>query len=257
MNKFVVIIGMGELGEIFARGFLKLGYPVYPVLRSMQLSTVVSAIPDPELVLLAVGEEDLHSQLDILPEDWRDRLAFLQNELLPRDWHHHNIVDPTVIVVWFDKKKGRPFKALLPSYVSGPKATLITSSLQIIDVPCREISRQQHLYEMIRKNLYILTVNIAGLKMSPGSTVNKLWADYREMTEILVKELLDVQEWLVQTKLPRDKLLSGMLEAFSADPEHICRGRTAPERLARVLKFADIAGISAPMLQAISMEISQ
>ena len=252
-----MIIGMGELGEIFARGFLKLGYPVYPVLRSMQLSTVVSAIPDPELVLLAVGEEDLHSQLDILPEDWRDRLAFLQNELLPRDWHRHDIVDPTVIVVWFDKKKGRPFKALLPSYVSGPKAALITSSLQIIDVPCREISREQQLYEMIRKNLYILTVNIAGLKMSPGSTVSKLWADYREMTEILVKELLDIQEWLVQGKLPRDKLLSGMLEAFSADPEHICRGRTAPERLARVLKFADIAGISAPMLQAISMEISQ
>ena len=252
-----MIIGMGELGEIFARGFLKLGYPVYPVLRSMQLSTVVSAIPDPELVLLAVGEEDLHSQLDILPEDWRDRLAFLQNELLPRDWHRHDIVDPTVIVVWFDKKKGRPFKALLPSYVSGPKAALITSSLQIIDVPCREISREQHLYEMIRKNLYILTVNIAGLKMSPGSTVNKLWADYREMTEILVKELLDIQEWLVQGKLPRDKLLSGMLEAFSADPEHICRGRTAPERLNRVLKFASLAGISVPMLQAISIEISE
>ena len=64
MNKFVVIIGMGELGELFARGFLKLGYPVYPVLRSMQLATVVSAIPEPELVLLAVGEEDLHSQSD-------------------------------------------------------------------------------------------------------------------------------------------------------------------------------------------------
>ncbi len=252
-----MIIGMGELGELFARGFLKLGYPVYPVLRSMQLSTVVSAIPEPELVLLAVGEEDLHSQLDILPEDWRDRLAFLQNELLPRDWHRHDIVDPTVIVVWFDKKKGRPFKALLPSYVSGPKADLITSSLQIIDVPCREISREQHLYEMIRKNLYILTVNIAGLKMSPGSTVSKLWADYREMTEILVKELLDIQEWLVQGKLPRDKLLAGMLEVFSADPEHICRGRTAPERLNRVLKFANIAGISVPMLQAISIEINE
>ena len=159
--------------------------------------------------------------------------------------------------VWFDKKKGRPFKALLPSYVSGPKAALITSSLQIIDVPCREISREQHLYEMIRKNLYILTVNIAGLKMSPGSTVSKLWTDYREMTEILVKELLDIQEWLVQGKLPRDKLLAGMLEVFSADPEHICRGRTAPERLNRVLKFANIAGISVPMLQAISIEISQ
>ena len=257
MNKFVVIIGMGELGEIFARGFLKLGYPVYPVLRSMQLATVVSAIPEPELVLLAIGEDDFHPQLEVLPDSWRGKLVFLQNELLPHDWGRHNIIDPTVITVWFDKKKGRPLKSLLPSYVSGPKAALIASSLKIIDVPCREISREQHLYEMIRKNLYILTVNIAGLKMSPGSTVTKLWADYREMTEILAKELLDVQEWLVQTKLPRDKLLSGMLEAFSADPEHICRGRTALERLARVLKFADIAGISAPMLKAISMEISQ
>ena len=44
-----------------------------------------------------------------------------------------------------------------------------------------------------------------------------------------------------------DKLLSGMLEVFSADPEHICRGRTAPERLNRVLKFANIAGINRPI----------
>ena len=86
MNKFVVIIGMGELGEIFARGFLKLGYPVYPVLRSMQFSTVVSAIPEPELVLLAVGEDDFHPQLEVLPDSWRGKLVFLQNELLPHDW---------------------------------------------------------------------------------------------------------------------------------------------------------------------------
>jgi hypothetical protein len=48
-----------------------------------------------------------------------------------------------------------------------------------------------------------------------------------------------------------------MLEVFSADPEHICRGRTAPERLNRVLKFASLAGISVPMLQAISIEINE
>jgi hypothetical protein len=41
MSKIIVIIGMGELGELFARGFLKLGHPVYPVLRNMQLSDVV------------------------------------------------------------------------------------------------------------------------------------------------------------------------------------------------------------------------
>ena len=41
MSKIIVIIGMGELGELFPRGFLKLGHPVYPVLRNMQLSDVV------------------------------------------------------------------------------------------------------------------------------------------------------------------------------------------------------------------------
>ena len=41
MSKIIVIIGMGELGELFVRGFLKLGHPVYPVLRNMQLSDVV------------------------------------------------------------------------------------------------------------------------------------------------------------------------------------------------------------------------
>lgn len=33
MNKAVVIIGIGELGRVFARGFLRLGYPVYPAVN--------------------------------------------------------------------------------------------------------------------------------------------------------------------------------------------------------------------------------
>jgi hypothetical protein len=44
-----------------------------------------------------------------------------------------------------------------------------------------------------------------------------------------------------------------MLEAFSANPDHICRGRTATERLHRVLKHSEIAGISMPMLQEINL----
>ena len=92
--------------------------------------------------------------------------------------------------------------------------------------------------------------------MSPGSTVHELWNDHRDLAETLVNELIDIQEWLVQSQLPRDKLMAGMLEAFDADPKHICRGRTATERLHRILDHASQAGIKAPLLEDIAKGIS-
>ena len=64
MKNPVVIIGMGELGGFFAPGFLKSGYPVVPVLRGMALASVSSELPNPELVLVAVGESELHPLLE-------------------------------------------------------------------------------------------------------------------------------------------------------------------------------------------------
>ena len=46
MNKPVVIIGIGEMGGVFARGFLKSGHPVYPVNRSMDNEQAAEEIPE-------------------------------------------------------------------------------------------------------------------------------------------------------------------------------------------------------------------
>ncbi len=252
MKRPVVIIGMGEMGELFARGLLKSGHPVYPILRGMDLRSAASELPEPELILVAVGENDLHPILTALPAPWRGRLGLLQNELLPPDWRRHGIEDPTVIVVWFDKKKGRPFVPVLPTPVAGPKARLIIQALDAIEVPCHEIPPGELLYELARKNLYILTINIAGIKMRPGGTVGELWRHHRALAEAVAGEILDIQEWLAQTPLPRERLMAGMLEGFDGDPEHICMGRTAPARLQRALKFAAQAGISTPTLREIA-----
>jgi hypothetical protein len=254
MKKSVVIIGMGEMGELFARGFLKLGHPVVPVLRGMDMAALASEIREPELVVLAVGENDLHPVLDALPPAWRRFLGLLQNELLPRDWQRHCIVDPTVIVVWFDKKKGRPFVAVLPTPIAGPKAALVAMALNAIEVPCLEIPGEELLYELARKNLYILTINIAGLRT--GGTVSELWSHHRGLVERVAKEILDIQEWLAQTELPRTRLMAGMLEGFEGDPSHICTGRTAPARLQRALAHAREAGIGTPILQEIAGELA-
>jgi hypothetical protein len=253
MKKPIIIIGMGELGELFALGFLKIGHPVYPVLRGMDPAVLAAELPEPELVLVAVGENDLHPVLETLPPAWRGRLGLLQNELLPRDWRRHGIADPTVCVVWFDKKKGRPFVAVLPTPVCGPKAGLIVGALRVLDVPSWEIPPEELLYELVRKNLYILTVNLAGLRTK--GTVGELWTHHRALAEAVAGEILAIQEWLAGTELPRDRLLTGLVEGFAGDPEHLCTGRTAPQRLRRVLELAREAGIGTPVLRDIAGEL--
>lgn len=254
MNQPIIIIGMGEMGELFARGFLKLGHPVYPVLRGMPLAPLADVAPEPALVLVAVGEADLQPVLEKLPDRWRSRVALLQNELMPRDWQRHHLSDPTVIVVWFDKKKGRPFVSVLPTPVAGPGAALVIRSLSIIDVPCWEIPAEELLYEMVRKNLYILTINSAGLRA--GGTVSELWNGRRELAEGVAGEILAIQEGLAGVPLPRERLMAGLLEGFDGDPQHICTGRSAPARLARARRLAREAGIATPWLDGIAAELA-
>ena len=124
MKQAVVIIGMGEMGGVFARGLLKAGYPVFPIGREDDIQSAAESIPKPALVLLAVGEKDLLPALQNIPAPWKDKLALLQNELLPKDWLDQDYNQPTVISVWFEKKPGQDFKVLVPSPVLGHKPIL-------------------------------------------------------------------------------------------------------------------------------------
>ena len=65
MNPPIVIIGIGELAVVFARAFLRNGYPVYPITRNMNIEAEAK-----------------------------------------------NIDNPTVISVWFEKKKGLDYNVL-------------------------------------------------------------------------------------------------------------------------------------------------
>ena len=250
MNHPVIIIGIGELGSVFARGLLRSGHPIYPVTRGMNMMEQAQILPDPALVLLAVAENDLHATLDQIPDPWRDKLCLLQNELLPRDWQFHSIDDPTVIAVWFEKKKGQDVKVLLPSPVYGQHAKTVQSALAAVDIPARTLANNEELlFELVRKNVYILTINIAGL-VTDG-TVSELWRNHQTLAREIADEIISIQEWLTDQELPRDRLIEGMLEAFSGDPDHKCLGRTALSRLKRALSHADETGLAVPKLREI------
>ena len=247
----VVVIGLGQLGRVFAGGLLRSGHTVVPVNRADDMLTVAHAHPEPALVLVAVGENDLQPVLAALPGVWRPHVALIQNELLPRDWEKYRYSDPTVISVWFEKKKGIDARPLIASPVAGPGAGLLCRALTSIDLPCREIARGDALlFERVRKNGYILTTNIAGLRT--GGTVAELWAQHEAFTRQVANEVMDIQDALTGVAHDRDRLIAGMLEAFDGDPNHGCTGRSAPARLARAIGHADAFGLAVPTLRGLA-----
>ena len=250
MQEPVIVIGTGEMGGVFTRGLLRLGHPIFPVNRHTNLEKICQAVPEPRLVLVAVGENDLHSTLENVPKAWHAHLGLLQNELLPGDWKQHNISNPTVISVWFEKKKGQDFKVLVPSPIYGPQASLLENALATLEIPSWELDSEAELeYELVRKNVYILTTNIAGLVI--GGTVDDLWYKHEDLARQIANEVMDIQAWLVGHHLERERLIEGMVEGIKGDLHHKCMGRAAPGRLERAVQHADQADLKVPKLREI------
>jgi ketopantoate reductase len=249
VKKPVVVVGVGEMGSVFARGLLRLGHPVYPVARGGNMKKLARALPEPGLVLVAVAEADLARVLKKVPRVWRKRLALLQNELLPADFRH--LGDVTVISVWFEKKPGQDSRVIIPSPAYGPRAKLLAKALATIDIPVKLLKRKRDLqFELVVKNLYILTSNFAGLRT--GGTVGELWSDHRPFAGAVAEEVIRLQEALTGKQFDRHALIAAMVEAFDGDPGHRCMGRSAPARLARVLAHAERLGLNLPTLRGIA-----
>ncbi len=250
MKNAVVVVGMGEMGSVFARGFLRAGHPVYPVVRGMEMAALASEMPRPELVVIAVAETDLHPVLQQMPAAWGDRLVLLQNELLPADWQQYDL-EPTVISVWFEKKKGMDSKVIIPSPVYGPHAGQVAEALAGIDIASRVLPDSEALlFELVLKNVYILTTNIAGLKI--GGNVGELWQNHRELATAVAKEVIELQQVLTGQRFDAAALIDAMVQAFNGDLQHQCMGRSAPARLARALQLAEKNGVQLVTLKEIS-----
>lgn len=251
LKKTIIVVGMGELGSVFSRGFLKLGYPVQAVTRDMDLKQMAQVHPEPEAVLIAVAEADIAQVLAKIPAAWQDNLILLQNELLPKDWQQANLPKPTVISVWFEKKKGMDSKVVLPSPIYGKHAKLVFNALSKVDLPCFIVdSPDELLYELVRKNLYILTTNICGLET--GGNVSQLAEKHATVMNTVANDVLDIQDFLTGQANNREALMTGLLEAFAGDPEHGCMGRSAPARLQRALAIADQAHLEVSKLREIA-----
>ncbi len=243
MSETAIVVGAGELGGLFAHGLLRCGHTVVPVRRGDDPSAVAKVHPSPALVLVAVGEDDLEPALKSLPDTWRSRVALLQNELLPHAWESQGISDPSVCVVWFEKKRGKPVTELLPTAVYGPCSALLDSALTSVGIQTEVVAESAAiLTALVEKNLYILTVNLAGMKT--GGNVGDLFSTHRQFAITVFDEVLELQEALTEHRFDRPALLAGVEKAVAADPAHACTGRSAPRRRERALAQADRLGLT-------------
>ncbi len=127
----------------------------------------------------------------------------------------------------------------------------MVQALRSLDIPCQALDSESELvFELVRKNVYILTINITGLVT--GRTVGDLWQQHRVLAQQVAEEIIEIQAWLTGAALAQARLIAGMLEAIAADPGHRCAGRSAPARLVRALRDADAAGLAVPTLRTIA-----
>jgi len=251
MKKPIVVLGIGELGSVFARAFLKNNYPVYPITKETDINELAHNI-DPELILICTGEADLQNALKDIPDKWKNRVAMMQNELLPRDWEDHGFINPTVISVWFEKKKGMDSKVLISSPVFGKKSHILAESLALIDIPAHVLNSEDALlFELVLKNLYILTTNIAGMAIEPGANVDSLRRNHLQLMRDVSSDVLILQSALTGRVFDQTDLEQGMIKAFEGDLKHGCMGRSAPARLERALQLARELDLTMPTLEKI------
>jgi len=252
-KRTIVTIGQGEMSGVFNRGFLKMGHPVHPITRDDSLQEMAQWIEDPELVLIAVGEADVQHIIADLPSSWHGRTVLLQNELLPKDWESSQLKNPTIISVWFEKKRGQEYKVIVPSPIFGPKAELIKNALATLDIPGWIVANEDELlFELVRKNLYILTSNIAGLALPEGTTVGELTTNHPQLLQSVSSEIMEIQYALIGRRLDNTTLNDSMMLAFKGDLGHQCMGRSAPARLKRTLELAQKVNIATPSLNQIA-----
>lgn len=251
IGETALIVGMGELGGVFALGLLRRGIGILPVLRMTNPASILERCDNPTLCVLTVGEDALSGVLDGWLQKYADRLVLVQNELRPSEWERRGLPTPTVAVVWFEKKPGRDVRALVSTPVYGPHAVTIVNGLSTLGLPAHvEVDSERLVFELALKNLYILAMNFAGLVQD--SDVGTLWRDHQALLAPICREVLELESAQMQRDLPTKSLTIELERIIAADPRHSARGRSAQRRLARTLATARRLGLRTPTLVEIA-----
>ena len=259
----LIVMGIGELGSLYANAALKRGLRVTPVIRNQHPASVLAGTPVETPILVAVGEADLDAALRSLPAERLASSILLQNELFPSHWSRFTRSTPTVMVPWLLKKKGEPLLVARSTPVYGRHAPLMVELHGALGFAAEELPDEGALRQaIVDKYAFILTVNALGLleDLSLGEWSNKDPAQ----VEALAREAALLGARLVSVpgngdppeqppanevaRIDVDASIAQVQLGMRAMAAMRARGRTAKARVERALQNAVRFGLATPAL---------
>jgi ketopantoate reductase len=242
----LIIVGLGELGQLYGASALRAGLRVTPVTRHTSLEGAVEQLGRDVPILVAVGEADLDGVLAALPPARRDAVILLQNELFPERWERHDLT-PTVMVPWILKKRGQPLLVARSTPVYGRFAELVRALHEVAGFEAEVLPTRAALEQaLVDKYAFILTVNALGLLRDlpleawlaqDPANVRELALEAAQLGAALCGGAPNPQQSLLAVE--RGMRAMGAMRA---------RGRSAGERVQRAVANARKLGIATPLL---------
>ena len=133
-----------------------------------------------------------------------------------REWGPDN----ETMIIWEGRMDS---KVLMLSTLYSRHAQLGVDALGSIGIPARVLpDADALLHELVVKNVYILTTNIAGLKV--GGNVGQLWDEHNDTARAVAADVIRLQEALTGSRFNNDELVGlwdRMEQSFAAIIEEV------------------------------------
>jgi hypothetical protein len=244
----LVVIGLGELGKVFAQSALGAGVRVTPIRRQDDMAQRLRGLSPESPLLVAVGEEALLPVLDALPAERRDAVILLQNELWPTVWRSR-AMEPSVVLPWALQKPGLSRLVVGTSPVFGRQSALLCTLCAGAGIPSEPLRDELALMQALAdKYAFILTINALGAWRD--DVLGAFLQSASARVEALCREASALSAVLTGAPIDASRCLSRTLEAMAAMASVSARGRTAKVRVARALAHAHDLGVAVPTLEA-------
>ena len=248
----LIVVGLGQLGALLGATALRLGIRVTPLVRHTDRHAAFATAPFDTPLLVAVGEGALQSVVEEVPKSRRNNIVLIQNELFPSTWTALGITAPTVAVVWFSKKEGRPVEVARESAVCGPHAALTAQLMQSSGAPCVEVDVETRDLHLVAKFAFILAINSLGVLRNDSL---RTWLETdRERCEAAIRDGITLGCAHLGHDVDKAQALQMAVEGMEGLGDYPARGRTAAQRLERALTDAKAFAIVVPALDTLAAE---
>ncbi|PSR26162.1 MAG: hypothetical protein C7B46_20200 [Sulfobacillus benefaciens] len=247
MDSPIVVIGMGQLGTLFADAWIQLGQSTLTIRREQRVNQDIA----PRAVLIATGEQDLPPVLASLPHFWRSHVILIQNELVPQIWVPYTD-QPTLVAVWAEKKPHIEVHSLRSSVVFGPHTDLVADAFAAMNQPLSVAKDYSDmLLELSIKNIYIWATNIYGLS-NPGSLGQLAAEPHAAVLESLMAELCQVHSAVAGYYCAPQRIIPIIWHIIHTNADLKIPGRSARTRLERVMSAVHQHSLATPELSRIA-----